>query len=213
MSAYLGAARIDERGRANGGVAGDQTGGETSVKVAYMHSKGWLVFRAYRAKTRKKLAYAMSAICYNPMIGYDQYQNTTLWKDCDNRVDYDPYHVAKPVETDCCRAVRLCCEYAGVHIADCYTATLPGELRKSNKFEEVKLKTLADLREGDILVTPVKGHTEICVKDGVKTVHDMALDVIDGYWHSGACRKNCLITAHWDYNEVQKEVNKILKGV
>ena len=42
---YIGSARIDERGKASGGQAGDQTGKEVSTQNWYLHSKGWVVLR------------------------------------------------------------------------------------------------------------------------------------------------------------------------
>ena len=39
--AKVAQASIDERGRASGGAAGDQTGGETNVRAIYTYSRGW----------------------------------------------------------------------------------------------------------------------------------------------------------------------------
>lgn len=44
----------------------------------------------------------------------------------------------------------------------------------------------------------------------VKTVAEIAREVIDGKWSNGDIRKNKLTAAGYDYNAVQKEVNKIL---
>lgn len=40
-SATIAQASIDERGRATGGAAGDQTGGETNTRRVYTYSRGW----------------------------------------------------------------------------------------------------------------------------------------------------------------------------
>ena len=40
----------------------------------------------------------------------------------------------------------------------------------------------------------------------------VAQEVIDGEWGNGAYRKTLLINAGYDYKEVQKEVNRLLKG-
>ena len=37
----LGSATIDERGRASGGKAGNQSGKELKIQNYYLHSKGW----------------------------------------------------------------------------------------------------------------------------------------------------------------------------
>ena len=48
----VGSARIDERGKAYGGRAGDQTGRELSTQKWYLHKKGWRVFRQSSANRR-----------------------------------------------------------------------------------------------------------------------------------------------------------------
>ena len=40
-TAKLAQASIDERGRATGGQAGDQTGNETNIRTVYIYSRGW----------------------------------------------------------------------------------------------------------------------------------------------------------------------------
>lgn len=44
-----------------------------------------------------------------------------------------------------------------------------------------------------------------------KTVHDIALEVIDRKWGNGEERKKRLTDAGYDYDEIQAEVNRILK--
>ena len=44
-----------------------------------------------------------------------------------------------------------------------------------------------------------------------KSVDEVASEVIQGKWGNGAERKNRLIAAGYDYNEVQKRVNELLK--
>lgn len=43
----------------------------------------------------------------------------------------------------------------------------------------------------------------------VKTVHELALEVLDDKWGKGAARKKRLTEAGYDYNAVQAEVNRI----
>lgn len=47
--------------------------------------------------------------------------------------------------------------------------------------------------------------------DNKKSVHDVALEVIDGKWGTGATRRQKLTQAGYNYSEVQAEVNRILK--
>lgn len=63
MAVRIGSARIDERGRASGGKAGDQTGREVSTQNWYKHSKGWVVLRATDSEKGQKIAQAMRAAC------------------------------------------------------------------------------------------------------------------------------------------------------
>lgn len=46
----------------------------------------------------------------------------------------------------------------------------------------------------------------------LKPVQDIALEVIKGDWGNGEQRKKALVAAGYDYNEIQKEVNRIMKG-
>lgn len=47
---------------------------------------------------------------------------------------------------------------------------------------------------------------------GTKTVHDVALEVLAGLWGNGQDRVERLSAAGYDAEEVQTEVNKILKS-
>lgn len=44
-----------------------------------------------------------------------------------------------------------------------------------------------------------------------KSVHEIALEVLAGEWGVDQDRKDRLLAAGYDYNEVQEEVNNILK--
>ena len=171
MAVIIGSARIDENGRAHGGRAGDQTGKEVSTQNWYRHSKGWVVLRAKDPKKAAKIAQAMRAACDNPNIGYDQYQNKTLWDEVKDK-GYDPAKASKPCETDCARLVRVCCAYAGIMAKDFYTATEVDKLMETGefvKFTSSKYIGQSDyLGAGDILVTKTKGHTVVVLTNGSK---------------------------------------------
>lgn len=171
MAVIIGSARIDENGRAHGGKAGDQTGKEVSTQNWYKHSKGWVVLRAKDPKKAAKIAQAMRAACDNPNIGYDQYQNSTLWNEVKDK-GYDPAKANKPCETDCARLVRVCCAYAGIMAKDFYTATEVDKLMDTGefvKFTTSKYTNQSDyLGAGDILVTKTKGHTVVVLTNGSK---------------------------------------------
>lgn len=48
--------------------------------------------------------------------------------------------------------------------------------------------------------------------NGYKTAEQLALEILDGKWGNGDERKNKLTAAGYDYSEVQKKVNEILKS-
>lgn len=171
MAVLIGSARGDENGRAHGGRAGDQTGREVSTQNWYKHSKGWVVLRAKDPEKAAKIAQAMRAACDNPNIGYDQYQNQTLWNAVKDK-GYDPAKADEPCETDCARLVRVCCAHAGIVARDFYTATEVDRLMETGefvKFTASKYTRQDDyLGAGDILVTKTKGHTVVVLTNGDK---------------------------------------------
>lgn len=177
MAVIVGSARMDERGKASGGKAGDQTGKEVSTQNWYKHKKGWRVLRAKDPLVAQYSAEAMRSACDNDNIGYDQSQNQTLWKAAKS-VDHDPAKVDKPTETDCARLARNCVQYAckkaglDVEIPDFYTATLVNKLLATGLFVELKGSKYTDqsayLGAGDILCTRVKGHVVIVLTNGDK---------------------------------------------
>ena len=55
---YIGGASIDERGKASGGQAGNQSGRELRKQPYYDHDKRWYVFRARNPGVREDIAVA-----------------------------------------------------------------------------------------------------------------------------------------------------------
>ena len=170
---YIGGASIDENGKAHGGKAGNQTGRELRKQKWYMHSKGWRVFRAKDAQAAAKLAACMAAAVANKHIGYDQHQRNTLYKAAEP-FGFDVSKVAVDVECDCSALVRVCCAYAGITglPEDFRTTNEPKNLLATGAFTEMAgekyTRQAACLRAGDILCTPVQGHTVIVLNDGDK---------------------------------------------
>lgn len=176
MAVLIGSARIDEKGNAKGGVSGDQKQttkpdykGEVSLQNWYKHSKGWVVLRPKSEAVAKKIAYAMEAACNNPKIGYDQNQRDTLYN-LAKKVGFDPAKVSTPCETDCSALVRVCCNYAGFDPGNIRTVSEPAALVKTGQFEKLTAKKYTEsssyLKIGDILCTPVSGHTVVVVSNG-----------------------------------------------
>lgn len=169
MSVIIGSARCNEFGGISGGKPGDQTGHECERQEWYNHELGWIVARAKSAEAREKIARNMEAICDNPYIGYDQPRDQTLFKIARN-YDFDASRVETPCDTDCARAIRVCVLYAGIDVADFYTATEVQALRQTGQFDffdDAKHTASSDyLLRGDILITRSRGHTVCVLSDG-----------------------------------------------
>lgn len=174
---YVGSARSDERGKATGGKAGDQTGREVSKQKWYKHSKGWRVLRCKIPEMRRLIADAMRAACDNNKIGYDQVQRLTLYN-LIKAFNFDPSKASTACETDCSALVRVCVLYAlrktgrNIEIDNFITSNQMSVLLKTGLFAELtesKYTSKSDyLMEGDILVTKTKGHTVVVLNSGDK---------------------------------------------
>ena len=165
----LGSARIDERGKAKGGKAGDQNGFEVSTQNWYKHEKGWIVLRPKSREEGRKIAWDMQAACDNPMIGYDQSERNTLYQAA-KPYGFDCAKVSVPCETDCSSLVRVCCCYAGIQVGAFSTSNEPSVLMNTGRFWKLTESKYTDkpdyLRAGDILVTKTSGHTVVVLNDG-----------------------------------------------
>lgn len=220
----IGNACIDERGKALGGQAGDQTGRE--LKVQPWYSYPWtVVIRPKEATVAEQIAKTMEAACANDNIGYDQSQRTTLF-DLAEKASFDVSKVKTKCETDCSALVSVCVNAAGIRVSKhIYTGNELAILQNTKKFEILKESKYIGkpdyLKRGDILLG--KGHTAVVLTNGKTTPKapsdkgekssvDVAKEVIGGKWGVGPERKQRLEEAGYDYSSVQKEVNKILKG-
>ena len=222
MSVMIGHASIDENGKARGGVAGDQTKREVCTRTWY--DKGWnKVIRAKDSDIAKKIAKAMESACANDNIGYDQNQRTTLFIQAQSK-KWDISKITTKCETDCSALVSVCVNASGVPVSkDIYTGNEANALKKTGKFEVLTnskyLTTDKNLKRGDILLKE-GSHTAIVLTDGEnvvkkrttkKSITTIAKEVIAGKWGNGEDRKNSLIKAGYKYDDIQKEVNKLLK--
>lgn len=178
MNVKIGHAVQDERGKASGGAAGDQTLREVCFWNWY--DKPWThVIRAKKAVTREKLAYAMEAAVNNNNWGYDQVDRETGFIEA-AKYNFDPAKVTKKVETDCSLLVGICCNYAGIKVpSSIYTGNELDILKKTGEFDIYTSKeytrSSAKLKRGDILLG--KGHTAIVVEDNLSNV--LAADKYD----------------------------------
>ena len=225
MSVTIGHASIDENKQVKGGSAGDQTKKEVCTRTWY--NKPWTcVIRPKDSAKAEKIAKAMEQACANDKIGYDQGQRTTLYTQA-KAANWDISKVTTACECDCSSLVAVCVNAAGIAVSkDIYTGNEKTALANTGAFElltDTKHLTMAKyLRRGDILLGA--GHTAIVLSNGAnasptvvtttatsKTIEQIAAEVIRGKWGNGATRKAKLTAAGYDYAEVQKQVNKLLK--
>lgn len=230
MAVRIGHASISEKGTITGN-AGDNNGKEVFIRNWYLHSKGWVVLRCKDASKREKIAEAMEKACKNNDVGYDQYQRDTLFNNVKDK-GFDPSRTTKKVETDCSALVRVCVAYAyGKDIAgNIRTVSEPSMLVKTGKFTKYTsdkyCKSSDYLMRGDILCTPVSGHTVVVLDDGAKvkktssgtstsakkSIEEVAKEVLAGKWGNGEARKAALKKAGYDPEAVQAKVNQLAKG-
>ena len=174
MAVIIGHASLDERGKANSGQAGDQTGKELCTRNWY--NRGWTVLlRAKDPAVAERMAKTCEAGCANPHIGYDQYQRNTL-RTRAKAVGWDLSKITADCETDCSAFMTVCAESAGIDMDDTYTsgnAPVTWNMRQLfvgtgafTAFTDSKY-LISDkyLRRGDILVYE-KGHTAMALSNG-----------------------------------------------
>ena len=172
MSIMVGSARIDERGNASGGAAGDQKQtsatndltGEVSMQKMYFHSKGWYILRPKSAAHAVKMADLMKAACNNANIGYDQ----------GNRLGIVQHGIMTAVKTecDCSSLVReVVKEATGKDPGNFTTANKAASLEATGLFESKRSyvsQSATPVYDGDVLVTKTKGHTVIVVSGNAR---------------------------------------------
>ena len=172
MSIMVGSARIDERGNASGGAAGDQKQtsatndltGEVSMQKMYSHSKGWYILRPKSAAYAAKMADLMKSACNNANIGYDQ----------GNRLGIVQHGIMTAVKTecDCSSLVReVVKEATGKDPGNFTTTNEAAALEATGLFESKRSYTsqsATPVYDGDVLVTKSKGHTVIVVSGNAR---------------------------------------------
>ena len=177
MSVLIGHASIDENGKANNGVAGDQTKKEVCTRNWY--NKSWSVLiRAKDANMAEKMAKAMEQACANDKVGYDQYQRNTLYVQA-QKVDFDLSKITTACECDCSSLVCICAIAAGVPAGTLYiggnmrtTRNMRSAFKNTGLFEIITdtkyLTSDTYLKRGDILVNE-GSHTVMILSNGSKT--------------------------------------------
>jgi hypothetical protein len=167
----VGSACIDENGQIAGGQSGNQSGRELRIEPWYLHSKGWVIYRANDPTVADKIAENMEFACKNMHIGYDQKQRGTLYSHVKSK-GFDCSKVTDNVETDCSALTRVCICYAGILVSNFTTSSIHSVLSATGQFTKLtdsKHTTSSDyLKRGDVIVTRTKGHVVVCLDDGPK---------------------------------------------
>lgn len=226
----------DENGKYHSGKAGDQTGGEWTVRTWY--SRPWTaVLRHPDKEVREKIAeYARSA-ADNNNIGYDQWERMTFWTQL-QKFDYDPRKITTKCEADCSSGVGSIVKSVGYVLNIKKLKDVPANITTRNEEAQLKaagfevltakkyLSSDKYLLPGDILLYNSKdsGHTAINLNEGSatkadsqkiqngKTKDQIVDEVIAGLWGNGAARKSKLESAGYNYKEIQDAVNAKLKA-
>lgn len=177
MTITIGSARIDERGKARGGKAGDQKQtsspdykGEVSMQNFYVSSKGWYILRARNSGIAANIALAMTIACNNPNIGYNQARRLDIIK--------AGTHATQPTSCDCSSLVRQCVRESGIEVGNFTTANEAAVLMGTGQFDKFVYTKGSDLYLGDILVTKTKGHTVIVTSGVTRNPNAVAVPTV-----------------------------------
>lgn len=221
----------DERNKYTGGKAGDQTGEEW--KITEWYNRPWnCVLRHPDAKVRAMIAEKAEKAALNNNIGYDMYQRYTFWVEL-QKVGYDPAKITTPCEADCSSGITAIVRSIGFEIGDKKLQNIPETTYTEdmkNNFEKAGFEVLtgqkytksqANLLRGDILLNHIKhcttnltngsNYEEIQNDLNKLSIEEVAKQVIAGKYGNGEDRKKKLKAAGYDYDEVQKKVNELLK--
>lgn len=169
MAVLFSSACQDERGKYQGGRAGDQTGKEVRTTNAYQHKKGWRIFRHPNTKTAYWIGTNARVMADNNNFGYDQLERLSGYNKA-KAAGWEPKRVNTLCELDCSSFVRTAVACALERdIPNFNTASEPNVLL-SLGFVEITGTPLSQLQLGDIVCTPVQGHTEIVSSGASATV-------------------------------------------
>lgn len=135
MAVRIAQASKDENGRYTGGAAGNQSGSELNIREWY--NRPWdTVLRAIDPALAQMIAYVAMVLVQCVKIGYDQYQRTSLYDQCE-RINWDITRIneIQPCECDCSSLIAVILRFCGVSIPKTvYTGNLTAYLLGTGKF-------------------------------------------------------------------------------
>ena len=175
MAIKIGHATKNEKGKAYGGAAGDQSGKE--VCIISWYKGGWhTVLRPKSKALAENSAAACEAACANENLGYDMAvsQRNTL-QDEAVKHDHDLAKIDKPCEADCATFMQVCAIAGGANLTyegnGMTTRNMVERLLETGDYEALTERKYLDsdayLLRGDILVK--SGHTVMALEDGAET--------------------------------------------
>lgn len=169
MAIIIGSARIDERGQAANGKAGDQTTREVCAEPYYVHVLGWYALRPKSAEDAERIASQMKAACENNNIGYDQNQRLDIIKAITKAETMSA--ITWKTECDCSSLVRACIMAAGMGDPGNFTTYNECKvLEATGKFEpRITVEANTILCNGDVLISRRKGHTAVVISGNPRT--------------------------------------------
>ena len=179
MSVLIGHASINEKGKASGGQAGDQTGKEVCTRNWYKN--GWTVLLRPLPQYAEAMAKACEDACANDYFGYDQPNRNTGHTEA-KKVGYDLSKVKVKCSVDCSSLMTLDAIAAGIteleYIGNAPTThTMRKVFKATGKFEVITDRKYLDsdeyLLRGDILVKEGV-HTVMVLSNGSKAVEEPA---------------------------------------
>lgn len=168
MSIKVAYASADERGKASGGKAGDQTGKEVKVANYYQFGQTY-VLRWKNDNLGERAAHYIEAIAKSPLVGYDQSQRTTLYTEL-KAVKWYVGKLKKPVETDCSALIAVVVNAMGIKVSpNLWTGNLRAALMQTGQFTSHTgdgwTNTDKNLKKGDIILNPIT-HVVMAIEDG-----------------------------------------------
>lgn len=174
MAVLIGHASIDERGKASGGQAGDQTGKEVCIRTWYVSGNGWdTLLRPKTTALAEKMATICEWICNSNLVGYDQGERNTLYNELE-KLNWNYKKLTTKCETDCSALMGTCAKAAGSNVQRvygncCYTGNQKNLFLASGDFialtDSKYLTSDQYVKRGDVLLR-TSGHTAMVLSNG-----------------------------------------------
>lgn len=227
MTAYVGQASCDERGRYVGGQAGNQSGTELNIREAYLYNWHTLI-RFNDAGMAANCGQAMADAVANMNIGYDQGERNTILPPA-RAVEWVLRRIAQACECDCSSLAGVCgiaagasegAIYSGGNL--CYTGNIVSRFKATGLVSCYTgadyVKSTVKWQVGDILVS--NSHVVVVVSGRAPSgngsavavsgnIDELARAVIAGRYGVGDARRVALGER---YAAVQARVNELLLG-